>query len=131
LIELCSTGVGPYQPCIKARVPGKAEGPDSLIHNGKDLCTLEALEGEGAAVGARTTVNTDDDAGLDRRRTRGQPEAQPLPGQRDISKPQITLPPQIQDLLDGLTEKPTLPTVPDIGTDDATPDTLLDYLLAP
>ena len=27
LIELCSTGVGPYQPCIKAQVPGKAEGP--------------------------------------------------------------------------------------------------------
>jgi virulence factor Mce-like protein len=131
LIELCSTGVGPYQPCIKARVEGKAEGPDSLIHNGKDLCTLEALEGEGAAVGAAAVANTDDDSGLDRRRTRGQPEAPPLPGQRDISKPQIALPPQIQELLDGLTEKPTVQNLPEISTEDVAPDTLLDYLLAP
>jgi hypothetical protein len=132
LIELCSTGVGPYQPCIKARVPDKAEGPDSLIHNGKDLCTLEALEGEGASVGEpAATVNTDDDEGLGRRRARGQPEAPPLPGQPDISQPQITLPPQIQDLLEGLTKKPTVPNLPDLGTDDVAPDTLLDYLLAP
>ena len=133
LIELCSTGVGPYQPCIKARVEGKAEGPDSLIHNGKDLCTLEALEGEGAAVGAAATsvANTDDESGLSRRRGRGQPEAAPLPGEPDISKPQITLPPQIQELLDGLTEKPTVQNLPEISTEDVAPDTLLDYLLAP
>jgi hypothetical protein len=112
-------------------VPGKAEGPDSLIHNGKDLCTLAALEGEGAGVGAAAVADTDDDSGLGRRRTRGQPEASPLPGQRDISKPQITLPPQIQELLDGLTEKPTVESLPEIGTEDVAPDTLLDYLLAP
>ncbi|MGH2837498.1 MAG: hypothetical protein ACRDJY_04015, partial [Thermoleophilaceae bacterium] len=129
----CSTGVGPYQPCIKARVPGKAEGPDSLIHNGKDLCTLEALDGEGAGVGepATAVANTDDDSRLSRRRTRGQPEAPPLPGQRDISKPQITLPPQIQELLDGLTQKPTVQNLPEISTEDLAPETLLDYLLAP
>ena len=132
LIEFCSTGVGPYQPCIETQVPGKAEGPTSLIHNGKDLCTLEALEDGGAAVGEpATTVNTDDDTGLGRRRGRGQPEAPPLPGQRDISKPQITLPPQIQDLLDGLMKKPTVPNLPEIGTEDVSPETLLDYLLAP
>jgi ABC-type transporter Mla subunit MlaD len=130
LIELCSTGVGPYQPCVEAQVPGKAEGPTSLIHNGKDLCTLEALEGEGAAVGAAAVANTDDDAGLGRRRGRGQPEAPPLPGKPDISKPQITLPPQIQELLDGL-KSPTVPKPPEIGTDDVAPNTLLDYLLAP
>jgi ABC-type transporter Mla subunit MlaD len=130
LIELCSTGVGPYQPCIKARVPGKAEGPDSLIHDGKDLCTLEALDGEGAGVVDPATANTDDQRGLGRRRGRGEPEAPPLPGQRDISKPQITLPPQIQDLLDGVTKAPTVPQPPDLGTND-TPETLLDYLLSP
>ena len=70
-------------------------------------------------------------AGIGRRRTRGQPEAPPIPGQPDISKPQITLPPQIQDLLDGLTKTPTVPTPPELGTDDVTPETLLDYLLAP
>ena len=132
LIELCSTGVGPYQPCIEAQVPGKAEGPTSLIHNGKDLCTLAALEGEGAGVGEPAAANTDDAGGLSRRRGRGQPEAPPLPGQRDISKPQITLPPQIQDLLDGLTQKPIVQQdLPEIGTEDVAPDTLLDYLLAP
>ena len=130
LIELCSTGVGPYQPCIEAQVPGKAEGPTSLIHDGKDLCTLEALEGEGAGVGEPAVANTDDQKGLGRRRTRGQPEAPPLPGQRDISKPQITLPPQIQDLLDGITKTPTVPKAPELGTND-TPETLLDYLLSP
>jgi ABC-type transporter Mla subunit MlaD len=131
LVELCSTGVGPYQPCIKARVEGLAEGPNSLIHNGKDLCTLEALEGEGAGVGqSAAAADTDDASGLGRRRGRGEPEAPPLPGQRDISKPQITLPPQIQDLLDGITKTPTVPEPPEAGT-ESTPDTLLDYLLSP
>jgi ABC-type transporter Mla subunit MlaD len=130
LIELCSTGVGPYQPCIEAQVPGKAEGPTSLIHDGKDLCTLEALEGEGAGVGDPAVANTDDQKGLGRRRGRGEPEAPPLPGQRDISKPQITLPPQIQDLLDGVTKTPTVPKPPELGA-DSSPDTLLDYLLSP
>jgi hypothetical protein len=133
LINLCSTGVGPYQPCIETQVPGKAEGPTSLIHNGKDLCTLEALEGEGASVGEpAAVVNTDDDTGLGRRRTRGQPEAPPLPGQPDISKPQITLPPQIQELLDKLQNQPP-PQLPELprGADDVAPDQLLNYLLAP
>jgi ABC-type transporter Mla subunit MlaD len=134
LIELCSTGVGPYQPCIlkdsDETVPGFAEGPKRLIHNGKDLCTLEALEGEGAGVGQPATADTDDDTGLGRRRTRGQPEAPPLPGQRDISKPQITLPPQIEGLLDGLTQTPTVPLPPQLES-ESTPETLLDYLLSP
>ena len=130
LIELCSTGVGPYQPCIEAEVEGLAEGPHSLVHNGKDLCTLEALEGKGAGVGQAAVANTDDDSGLGRRRTRGQPEAPPLPGQRDISQPQITLPPQIQDLLEGITKAPTVPEPPESGT-DSSPETLLDYLLSP
>jgi hypothetical protein len=77
-------------------------------------------------------VANTDASGLGRRRGRGQPEAPPLPGQRDISQPQITLPPQIQGLLDSLTKTPTVPTPPELGT-DGTPDTdtLLDYLLAP
>ena len=65
-----------------------------------------------------------------RRRPRG---ASRKPGQRDLSKPQIALPPEIQDLLDGL------PTLPDgtsrrrrDGSSASTrspPNTLLDYLL--
>ena len=59
------------------------------------------------------------------------PRRRRCPASRDISQPQITLPPQIQELLDGLTKTPTVPNLPEIGTDDAAPDTLLDYLLAP
>jgi len=39
------------------------------------------------------------------RRSAGQPDAGPLPGQRDISKPQITLPPDLQRLVDELAPK--------------------------
>jgi virulence factor Mce-like protein len=133
LIENCSTGVGPYQPCIKARVPGKADGPDKLIHNGKDLCDYrQALADGGAGVGEPAVANTDDDSGLGRVRGRGQPEAPPLPGQPDISKPQITLPPQIQELLDGLMNTPNAPELPELDpSNPPAPDTLLDYLLAP
>ncbi|HYH58680.1 MAG TPA: MlaD family protein [Thermoleophilaceae bacterium] len=149
LIRLCSTGVGPYQPCIEAEVEGKAEGPTSLIHNGKDLCTLEALEDGGAGVGqsasGETVANLDADEGLGRRRARGQPEAPALPGEPDISKPMITLPPQIQELLDGLRKPPTLPDLPNVpsepdlpgltpdslDSDSGPPQALLDYLLAP
>jgi ABC-type transporter Mla subunit MlaD len=134
LIKLCSTAVGPYQPCVKAQVENKAEGPQKLIHNGKDLCTLEALEDGGAGVGqpaaAGKVVNTDDDRGLGRRRGRGLPEAPPLPGQPDISQPQITLPPQIQQLLEGIAGTPTVPQPP-ANPNSSAPDTLLDYLLAP
>lgn len=136
LIEQCSTGVGPYQPCLlkdtDQTVPGKAEGPEKLIHNGKDLCSLEALEGEGAGAGQSARVaNLDADEGLGRVRGRGQPEAPPLPGQRDISKPQITLPPSIQEFLDGVMGEQNVPDLPDASDETPAPDTLLDYLLAP
>jgi ABC-type transporter Mla subunit MlaD len=36
------------------------------------------------------------------RRAPGEPDAGPLPGQRDISKPRVTVPPGVQDLLDDL-----------------------------
>jgi hypothetical protein len=39
------------------------------------------------------------------RRSAGQPDAGPLPGQPDISKPQITLPPDLQKAIDELAPK--------------------------
>ena len=74
------------------------------------------------------------------RRGTGQPEAGPLPGQRDISKPQVTLPPGLTDLLNrvpnlpGVTKDPTgeaRDQVPVQPTDEPGADQLLDYLLAP
>ncbi|MGH2716090.1 MAG: MlaD family protein [Thermoleophilaceae bacterium] len=97
---------------------------------------------------------------LGERRSAGQPDAGPLPGQRDISKPQITLPPDLQRLIDQLTPKerenlpkelrrrleevvgptPTLPAPPPPPVPGAPPapnapssegPPLLDFLLAP
>jgi ABC-type transporter Mla subunit MlaD len=73
------------------------------------------------------------------RRAAGQPDAGPVPGQRDISKPQVVLPPQVQQLLDKLVPKPgALPTpqeiqkkVPGAGLDQQQTNQLLDFLLSP
>jgi hypothetical protein len=72
------------------------------------------------------------------RRGENQPDAGPLPGQPDISKPQIVLPPELQGLLDSLRGTAGRTTdglrrgaggrVPR-GSDGATQ--LLDYLLSP
>ncbi len=82
-------------------------------------------------------------------RGEGMPEAGPLPGQPDLSKPQLVLPPDVQQLLDSLTPRQRqelgsdLPTNPDdlkrelesLGAPapatDQTTGQLLDYLLAP
>ena len=81
-------------------------------------------------------------------RGEGQPEAGPLPGQPDMSRPQVTLPPALEDLLDDLTpeQQHDLPTDPDalkreleelsqqVGQPPPPPqatDQLLDFLLAP
>jgi ABC-type transporter Mla subunit MlaD len=76
------------------------------------------------------------------RRSPGQPDAGPVPGQRDISKPQVVLPPQVQQLLDHLSPKkngaPALPSpqqlkqkLPQSGLDQQQTNQLLDFLLSP
>jgi ABC-type transporter Mla subunit MlaD len=74
----------------------------------------------------------------------GEPEARPLPGQRDLSQPQIVLPPEVQKMLDDLRggapqnapRLPDLPAVPGGGSGGSDGsggnDTgLLDFLLGP
>ena len=76
------------------------------------------------------------------RRSPGQPDAGPLPGQKDISKPQVVLPPTVQKLLGDLPKLPQrAPNKLDEllrgqgprGEDGRPPNAnqLLDYLLAP
>jgi ABC-type transporter Mla subunit MlaD len=106
----CNQWLGPNQPGINA--------PDFT-------------EGASAASRAKPARRAGE------RRTAGQPDAGPLPGQRDISKPHVTLPAPVQKLLDQL---------PDLPADkveqlralqrqqqkrSASPDQLLDYLMAP
>ena len=81
----------------------------------------------------------------------GQPEAAPLPGQDDASKPQVTLPPQLEELLERLQPDkggrvPLVedlveglqnglegaPPLPDLGGEsNSNPEQLLDFLLGP
>jgi ABC-type transporter Mla subunit MlaD len=74
------------------------------------------------------------------RRDAGQPDAAPLPGQRDISKPQVTVPPAVKQLLDNLPRAQReeaqkklnapgpVPAPPSSGANDTQ---LLDFLLGP
>ncbi len=83
------------------------------------------------------------------RRSAGEPDAGPVAGQPDVSKPQVALPPAVQQIVDGLT-KNTLPeqTRDQVNTDkvdqllngegpkgstgaEPSPQQLLDFLLAP
>jgi virulence factor Mce-like protein len=125
----CNSYLGPNQPGIFSPDPldGSANSARLRAESGKPATRLGEQRGE------------------------GQPEAGPLPGQPDLSKPQIALPPDVQQLLDSLTprqrrklgrrELPTnpdelqhqleeiAPSAPPVSED--TTGQLLDYLLAP
>ena len=131
-IDSCKTWLGPYQPGFNQ--PDPSEG------------------GAATAEAGRTPARS-----FGERRAAGQPEAGPLPGQGDASKPQISLPPQVEqlleqlrpnqggrvplvdDLLEGLGNglqngPPNLDLNLDRGSGSgggARPEQLLDFLLAP
>jgi ABC-type transporter Mla subunit MlaD len=129
MFERCNSYLGPNQPGIYTADP---------LDDGSN----PAAAGLRAQSGKPATE-------LGEQRGEGQPEAGPLPGQRDLSKPQIVLPPDVQELLDSLTRRQRLrldqspvPTDPgqlqrqleSLGApapDEQTTGQLLDYLLAP
>jgi ABC-type transporter Mla subunit MlaD len=103
----CGSGIGTYSPGVTH--PDPTDGP---------------------AIGAAENMSAEENIrrfGL--RRGAGEPEAPPLPGQRDISKPQITLPPHIQQLVDQIRGEAggKLPSQSDLDQSGQ----LLDFLLAP
>ncbi len=124
LLDECNQWLGPYQPGLRNADFTDGSEPSSRAKR--------AAEKPAAKVGER--------------RSQGQPDAGPVKGQRDISKPQIVLPPDLQRLVDrlpvgkrtqenvdrlrqGLTEKVT--GQPKTGSDATQDAQLLDYLLAP
>jgi len=136
--ERCNSYLGPNQPGIFS--------PDPLDDGGNPQAA--ALRAASGRPGGRPGEQ----------RGEGQPEAGPLPGQPDLSRPQVALPPDVQDLLDSLTprERRRLPVDPkdlpdltpreldntldelqnDLGgalpqVDPGNTGPLLDYLLAP
>ena len=119
--EDCNQWLGPNQPGVTT--PDFTRGPRAA--------SLRRRSGQPAP--ARR---------VGERRSPGQPDAGPLPGQKDISKPQIALPPGVQKLLDDLPNLPRRTTgkLDELlkgngprGQGGAPPDPnqLLDYLLAP
>jgi ABC-type transporter Mla subunit MlaD len=127
----CNSYLGPNQPGIFS--------PDPLD------------DGSNPAAAKLRADNGKPPSSVGEQRSEGQPEAGPLPGQPDLSKPQIVLPPGVQDLLDELTPKERRQLdrndleelgvpVDQLGlpvqqlpapTDDQSTGQLLDYLLAP
>jgi ABC-type transporter Mla subunit MlaD len=129
--EKCNSYLGPNQPGIYS--------PDPLDDDANpNAAALREQSGQPASQ-------------LGEQRGEGMPEAGPLPGQRDLSRPQVVLPPDLQQLLDSLSprerrqlEEGPAPTTPDQlqreleqlaptapPADDQTTGQLLDYLLAP
>jgi ABC-type transporter Mla subunit MlaD len=108
----CNSWLGPYQPGENAPDPTQAGSTAA------------------AAKAARTPAKKKGE-----RRSAGQPEAGALPGQTDYSHPNPTLPPSVQDLLNGLTGQhaPSLPTPPAglPAVPNVDPTQALDYLLGP
>jgi ABC-type transporter Mla subunit MlaD len=112
MFEHCNSYLGPNQPGIYT--------PDPLDDGSNPAAaSLRAENGQPASKPGE-------------RRGEGEPEAGPLPGQRDISKPQIALPPEIQELLDSMSplEQGKL-REGDLPAQGETTERLLDYLLAP
>jgi ABC-type transporter Mla subunit MlaD len=111
----CASYLGPHQPGVNAPDPTE-NGNAAAADSSKPVSKRSAPRGA------------------------GQPEAPPVKGQPDYSHPNPSLPPSVQDLLNGLTGQrgtsaPTTPAVPPVkvpplptGVD---PSTALDYLLGP
>jgi ABC-type transporter Mla subunit MlaD len=106
--QQCGNGIGTYSPGVTH--PDPTEGPDAEA--AATLSAQENIERFGLRRGA------------------GDPEAPALPGQRDISKPQITLPPNVQEIVDTL-RRGAGATDPAAGEPGADPTQLLDFLMAP
>jgi virulence factor Mce-like protein len=123
-IDKCNSYLGPSQPGILT--------PDPLDDGSNpSAASVRANAGKPATR-------------LGERRGEGMPEAGPLPGQPDLSKPQVVLPPDVQHMLDSLSrsQRQRLKDHPrelrrkldEVGVpapDPGTTGQLLDYLLAP
>ena len=107
----CASHLGPYQPGLTSPDP-----------------TVNGTAAKERAQAAKPVEVAERDP-----RTAGQPEAPPVKGRRDISKPQVVLPDNVRQLLDQL-QKPAqgVPT-PGAGQpqNGSTDIGVLDYLLSP
>lgn len=114
-IEQCNSWLGPNQPGVGGQADPTASPVDEV---------QPGLPGPGGPASVRSQRD---------RRGAGEPVAPPIPGQRDLSKPQTDLPSGLQELVDGLRRgAPQVPVAPGAGQGSgADPADVLDYLLGP
>ena len=130
IFERCNPWIGPDQPGINA--------PDFTTEDGgaADAPTATARP-TSERLAATSTVD---------RRGAGEPEAPPIPARTTRPSRKFTLPPLIKDLIEKLAPRAArqlspeqaamtcsrqAPQLPDLSDPQASPETLLDFLLAP
>jgi ABC-type transporter Mla subunit MlaD len=114
LFELCNQWIGPHQPGVNE--------PDFTV------------EGVPSASDQPSSSQPDGSRNRIQRRGPGELEAPPIPGRPDPSVPKITLPPLVRELLEKLAPGQLpgdLSERLERAPDEADPEALLDYLLAP
>lgn len=134
----CASYLGPYQPGIHEPIGGGFDStvdPDPTDRDDDGIPDEFAGQFEPASAERRSRDRGREATDRSPATGRGAPEAKPRPGQPDPSKPQVVLPPSLNDLLDSLTglaqgeegrgDRRT-PTAPGGGAQQ-----LLDFLLAP
>jgi ABC-type transporter Mla subunit MlaD len=116
IFETCNQWIGPHQPGVNE--------PDFTIEGAQASSSSD--DGADERSSSRSTVD---------RRGPGELEAPPIPGKPDPSVPRVTLPPLVRELIQELAPekvpedlKERIPEIPD---PQASPETLLDFLLAP
>jgi len=128
--DKCNQWIGPHQPGINEcdfTISDCGNQPDAPTGGGEP----------DNPTAARHTVD---------RRAPGELEAPPIPGQPDPSVPKVTLPPLVKELIEKLAPeklpdklKPDqldqlqqqAPDLPGLSDPQASPETLLDFLLTP
>jgi ABC-type transporter Mla subunit MlaD len=111
----CASWLGPTQPGVLGQ-PDPTERAEPTAFEAAARQQPAAGPGDGGHRGA------------------GEPRAElPLPGERDISRPQVTLPEDVQQLLDRLGQgRPDADApAPGVPVPEEVPTELLDYLLGP
>jgi ABC-type transporter Mla subunit MlaD len=105
----CGSGIGTYSPGVTH--PDPTDGP--ALREASNMSAEENIKRFGFRRGA------------------GEPEAPALPGQRDLSQPQIALPPNVQELVDQLRGQAGVGSLEVPGGGGGDPTQMLDFLMGP
>ena len=127
IFETCNQWIGPHQPGINEC--------DFTVED----CGFEGDEETGAGEPDNPSTSRKRTSTVDRREP-GELEAPPVPGKPDPSVPRVTLPPLVKELIEKLSPEKVAPEelpddlrdrIPELPDSEASPETLLDFLLAP